>query len=38
MELVVVTVAAAVAFVYLYLFVRSYWRGNHGLNGELFDR
>ena len=37
MNVLVAVVAAGVLVVYLYTFLRSYVKGNDGLNRELFD-
>lgn len=37
MEIVLTGVAVALVVMYLFLFLRSYWKGTTGLNGELFD-
>ncbi len=38
MDVLLTAAAVGIAFLYLYAFLRSYVRGNDGLNGELFGR
>ena len=37
MDVLPAAVAIGVVFVYLFLYAKSYWEGNEGLNDELFD-